>query len=191
MKLAHDDPRAAARLLLGLVPAQTALLQAPLEYDLTIRELGTLRDLHRRRAGVRRRDRAAAHALGGRVPRRGRRADAGRARWPESPSGSAAGAGLSGSTAAGAAPRRCATCSRAPTSASRRRPGPGAALEPDLVFRLFAYAIQPAWTKGHAFTVAQEVPTRAAALARRGRRRRARRASGGRAGTAGGRGSWS
>ena len=33
----------------------------------------------------------------------------------------------------------------------------GAALDPDLVFRLFAYAIQPAWTEGHAFTVAQEV----------------------------------
>ena len=33
----------------------------------------------------------------------------------------------------------------------------GAALDPDLVFRLFAYAIQPAWTKGHAFSVAQEV----------------------------------
>ena len=33
----------------------------------------------------------------------------------------------------------------------------GAALEPDLVFRLFAYAIQPAWTEGHRFTVAQEV----------------------------------
>ena len=33
----------------------------------------------------------------------------------------------------------------------------GAELEPDLVFRAFAYAIHPAWTKGHEFTVAQEI----------------------------------
>ena len=33
----------------------------------------------------------------------------------------------------------------------------GADLDPDLVFRAFAYAIHPSWTKGHAFTVAQEL----------------------------------
>ncbi len=33
----------------------------------------------------------------------------------------------------------------------------GAELDPDLVFRAFAYAIHPAWTKGHRFTVAQEI----------------------------------
>jgi hypothetical protein len=33
----------------------------------------------------------------------------------------------------------------------------GAELDPDLVFRAFAYAIHPAWTKGHTFTVAQEI----------------------------------
>ena len=41
VKLAHDDPRAAARLLIGLVPVEKALLPAPLEYDLTIREART------------------------------------------------------------------------------------------------------------------------------------------------------
>src|SRR6185295_11181709 len=40
VKLAHDDPHAAARLLLQLVPAQAAILDEPLEYDLTIREAG-------------------------------------------------------------------------------------------------------------------------------------------------------
>ena len=33
----------------------------------------------------------------------------------------------------------------------------GADLDPDLVFRAFAYAIHPSWTKGHMFTVAQEI----------------------------------
>ena len=33
----------------------------------------------------------------------------------------------------------------------------GADLEPDLVFGAFAYAIDPAWTRGHRFTVAQEI----------------------------------
>jgi alkyl sulfatase BDS1-like metallo-beta-lactamase superfamily hydrolase len=33
----------------------------------------------------------------------------------------------------------------------------GAELDPELVFRAFAYAIHPAWTKGHSFTVAQEI----------------------------------
>ena len=41
VKLAHDDPRAATRLVLGLIPVQRALLNAPLEYDLTIRGSGT------------------------------------------------------------------------------------------------------------------------------------------------------
>ena len=44
----------------------------------------------------------------------------------------------------------------------------GAELDPDLVFRAFAYAIHPAWTKGHAFTVAQEIadPRRSAGASR-------------------------
>ena len=33
----------------------------------------------------------------------------------------------------------------------------GAELEPGLVFRSFAYVIHPAWTKGHTFTVANEI----------------------------------
>ena len=41
MRLAHDDPRAAARLLLALAPVQRALVTTPLEYDLTIHGTGT------------------------------------------------------------------------------------------------------------------------------------------------------
>ena len=33
----------------------------------------------------------------------------------------------------------------------------GAELDPDLVFRSFAYAIHPAWTRGHRFSVLQEL----------------------------------
>ena len=63
----------------------------------------------------------------------------------------------------------------------------GAELDPDLVFRSFAYAIHPSWTKGHRFVVAQEIadpaPQRWHLVVRDGRsigveprdRRRARR----------------
>jgi hypothetical protein len=33
----------------------------------------------------------------------------------------------------------------------------GANLDPELVYRAFAYAVHPSWTRGHAFTVAQTV----------------------------------
>ena len=63
----------------------------------------------------------------------------------------------------------------------------GADLDPDLVFRSFAYAIHPSWTKGHRFVVAQEIadpspqrwhlhrPRRPLDRRREAHRRRARR----------------
>ena len=33
----------------------------------------------------------------------------------------------------------------------------GASLDPELVYRTFAYAVHPSWTRGHDFTVAQEI----------------------------------
>ena len=33
----------------------------------------------------------------------------------------------------------------------------GAQLDPELVYRTFAYAVHPSWTRGHDFTVAQEI----------------------------------
>ena len=41
VKLAHDDPHAAGRLIAALLPAHGAALGDVLDYDLTIREVGT------------------------------------------------------------------------------------------------------------------------------------------------------
>ena len=156
VKLAHDDPRAATRLLLGLVPAQHALLDAPVEYDLTIRDAGTYAvsvgaegASARTVASPRPRAEAAFHVtadvvtlaelLAG-VPRR-------MGRWfgPVRVKGRKRGAEVLRDTLAGA---------QLDLGAAARA---GADLDPDLVFRSFAYAIQPAWTKGHRFVVAQEI----------------------------------
>ena len=49
----------------------------------------------------------------------------------------------------------------------------GHPVDPDLVFRSLAYAIEPEWTRGHGFTVAYElVGEGGGSLAGRGRRRR-------------------
>ncbi len=156
MKLAHDDPRAATRVLLGLVPAQRALLTAPLEYDLTIRGDGTYAisvgpdsAIARPLAGPRHRSQTSFHVaadvvtltelLAGVNKRMGRWFGSikvrGTRRAAEALRDTLVGAQLDLAQAAQA----------------------GAELDPDLVFRAFAYAIHPAWTKGHAFTVAQEI----------------------------------
>ena len=41
VKLAHDDPAVAGRLLAALLPAQAVAIEGPLSYDVTIREAGT------------------------------------------------------------------------------------------------------------------------------------------------------
>jgi hypothetical protein len=156
VKLAHDDPRAATRLVLGLVPAQRALVTAPLEYDLTIRDSGTYAVSVAGNAATARaigeprpRGEASFHAsadivtlaelLAGVEKRMGRWIGSvkvhGRRRDAETLRAALAGASLDLASAARA----------------------GADLDPDLVFRAFAYAIHPSWTKGHAFTVAQEL----------------------------------
>ena len=156
VKLAHDDPRTATRLMLALVPAQHAIVAAPLEYDLTIRGSGTYavsieegEATARTVGGPRPRDQAAFHLaadvvtlaemLAGVEKRMGRWVGSvkvhGRRRGALALRDALAGASLDLAAAARA----------------------GADLEPELVFRAFAYAIRPAWTKGHTFTVAQEI----------------------------------
>jgi hypothetical protein len=156
VKLAHDDPRAATRLLLGLVPVQRALVPPPVEYDLTIRGDGTYAiSIGQQGAtakplpGPRPRRQAAYHLsadvvtlaelLAG-VPKR-------MGRWfgPIKVHGRRRGAEALRDALVGA---------RLDLAAAARA---GAELDPELVFRAFAYAIHPAWTKGHSFTVAQEI----------------------------------
>ncbi len=156
VKLAHDDPRAATRLLLGLVPAQRGLLPDPVDYDLTIRGSGTYAinvgadgAVALPLAGPRPRREAAFHLaadivtltelLAGVEKRMGRWFGPVKVHGPrrraEELRAALAGADLDLAAAARA----------------------GAALDPDIVFRAFAYAIHPSWTKGHRFTVAQEI----------------------------------
>ena len=143
-------------MLLGLVPVHRALINPPLEYDLTIRGDGTYAisvsaDGARATtlAEPRPRGVAAFHVaadvvtltelLAG-VPKR-------MGRWfgPVKVRGRRRGAEVVRDALLGA---------RLDLAQAARA---GAELDPDLVFRAFAYAIHPAWTKGHAFTVAQEI----------------------------------
>ena len=156
MRLAHDDPAAATRLLLGLVPAQRALITAPLEYDLCIRGHGLYAvSVTAEGAQVRPielpRPRAVAafcvtadvvclaEVLAGVEKRMGR--------WVGS-------VRLRGRGRRARALRDALVRADLGLAAAARA---GADLEPDLVFGAFAYAIDPAWTRGHRFTVAQEI----------------------------------
>ena len=53
VKLAHDDPEAAGRIIAGLLPVQAAIFEGPVDYDLTIAEAGTYRRHRRGRPRVR------------------------------------------------------------------------------------------------------------------------------------------
>ena len=156
VRLAHDDPRTAARLLVALVPAQRALVSAPLQYDLTIRGAGTYAiSIAAGRAtarGVREprpRAQAAFHltadvvtlaeVLAGVQKRMGR--------WIGSVK-------VQGQRRGAEVLRDALVGAQLDLSAAARA---GADLDPDVVWRALAYAIDPAWTKGHTFTIAQEI----------------------------------
>ena len=156
-RLAHEDPAAGARVLTGLLPALGLAIEGPLDLDLVLAEGGVLAvsvedgattvrplDRPRSRRGADARLSAAAAPLAdllaghGPAPRRftgplrltGRRRDRARAALAALPGGAP---GLAAAVAA------------------------GARVEPADVWRLLALAVDPAWTRGHAFTVAQEV----------------------------------
>ena len=156
VKLAHDDPRAATRLLLGLVPVQHVLLDQAVEYDLTIRGSGTYAisvgadsAAARTVAGPRPRREAAFHVAADIVTLTELLAGVNRrmGRWfaPVKVTGRRRGAEVL---------RDALRTTDLDLAATARA---GADLDPDLVFRSFAYAIHPAWTKGHTFTVTQEL----------------------------------
>jgi hypothetical protein len=155
VKLAHDDPEAAARLLAALLPAQAAALATPLDYDLTIAEAGTFAvtiDGPAARVNARPAPRGRGHAdfhlsadaltlaelLAG-VDHR-----IGRWRGP---------ARFSGSRRKLDVLRSLPATKVSLAEAARA----GADLEPALVYRTLSYAVHPAWTKGERFTLAQEI----------------------------------
>jgi hypothetical protein len=155
VKLAHDDPATAAALLVSLLPAQGTAIEGPLGYDLTIREAGTFAiGIAAGRASVeqievpRPRSLAEFHLtadavvlcelLAGVEHRIGRFFGPARVR---------------GRKRRLRELRALATSADSVSAAARA----GARLDPGLVYRLVAYAIHPTWTRGHAFTIAQEI----------------------------------
>jgi hypothetical protein len=155
VKLAHDDPDAAGRILAALLPAQGPLVAGPLSYDLTIRETGTF-------AVTVTDGSASAEAIG--APR-GRREAAFHLRADaltlaellagvEHRIGRFSGrARISGRRRSGAPLRALPTAELTLADAARA----GARLEPALLWQALSYAVHPTWTRGLAFTVAHEL----------------------------------
>ena len=155
VKLAHDDPAVAGRLLAALLPAQAVAIEGPLSYDVTIREAGTFGvAIAGGRASVERLDSphprslAEFHLIGDAVTiaevlagvnhRIGRffgpiRARGRKRRLKE------------------LRPLTAGTISLQDAARS------GARLDPELVYRVLGYAVHPSWTRGANFTIAQEI----------------------------------
>ena len=155
VKLAHDDPATAAALLVALLPGQGAAIEGPLGYDLTIREAGTFAvGIAGGRASVeqieipRPRGIAEFHLTGDAVVLcellAGVEHRIGRFFGPVRVRG----------RKRRVKELRALVASTATVAEAARA---GARLDPGLVYRLLAYAIHPTWTRGHDFTIAQEI----------------------------------
>jgi hypothetical protein len=155
VKLAHDDPEAAGRLIAGLLPVQAAIVQGPVDYDLTIAEVGTF----------------AVTVAGGRAWVKGLESPRGR---NEAEFHIASDALTLAELIAGVPHRLSRFRGPARVSGRKRRTKPlraipkaslsfaeaaraGARLDPGLIFRTFPYVIHAAWARKHTFTVAQQV----------------------------------
>jgi len=155
VKLAHDDPETAGRIIAALLPVQAAVVQGPVDYDLTISEVGTL----------------AVTVAGGRAYVKPLDAPRGRR---EAEFHLTAGALTLAELIAGVSHRIARFRGPARVSGRKRRikhlraiPGAtlslaeaaraGARLDPGLVFRTFPYVIHPAWSRHESFTVAQQI----------------------------------
>ena len=155
VKLAHDDPAVAGRLLAALLPAQAVAIEGPLSYDVTIREAGTFGvAIAGGRASVERlesphpRSVAEFHLIGDALTiaevlagvnhRIGRFFGPIRARGRK---------------------RRLRELRplTAGTISLRDAARAGARLDPELVYRVLGYAVHPSWTRGATFTIAQEI----------------------------------
>ena len=155
VKLAHDDPEAAGRLIAGLLPVQSVIVQGPVDYDLTIAEVGTFavtvasgRAYVKEIPAPRGRREAEFHLsaealtlaeLIAGVPHR-----IGRWRGPLRITG----------RKRRSRPLKAIPAARLSFAEAARA---GARLEPGLVFRTFPYVIHAAWSRDCHFTVAQTV----------------------------------
>jgi chromosome segregation ATPase len=155
VKLAHDDPAAAGRLIAGLLPVQSAIVQGPVDYDITIAEVGTF----------------AVTVAGGRAYVKDLDAPRGRREAEFHLSADA----LTLAELIAGVPHKIGRFRGAARVSGRKRrlkplkaiPGAtlslaeaakaGARLEPGLVFRTFPYVIQAAWSRDHSFTIAQQL----------------------------------
>ena len=155
VKLAHDDPETAGRIIAGLLPVQAVIVQGPVDYDLTITEIGTFSvSVNSGRAYVN----AIAEPRGRREADFHLSADAltlaeliagvphklGRFRGP---------ARVSGRKRRAKPLKTIRTAGLSLAEAARA----GARLEPALVFRTFPYVVHPAWSRDQSFTVAQQI----------------------------------
>jgi hypothetical protein len=155
--LARDEPAVALRLLAALLPLHAEVVDGPLAYDLAVPGFGVLavelghgvaavarRSRPRRRRAVAFRARLDVPALADLL--------AGAAPPPPAPRGLLFRARRAEQAAAalGALPR----VDLALAHLAER----GIALEPALAFHPLARAVEPAWTRGHAFAVGHDVP---------------------------------
>jgi hypothetical protein len=171
VRLAGEDPFTAARLLAELLPAQGAFLREDVDYDLTIRELGTfaitvaagrtsVRLLARPRPRREAEMHLTVHALTLAELLAGRSRRVGRLLSPVKLRGSRR-----------ALEVLAALAQAGPSLAEVARAG--AVLDPELLVRVLPHIFGPADTEGHSFTVAVEVAgetTRAWYLTADGRR---------------------
>src|SRR3954447_22847379 len=158
--MTREDPELAPRLFLQMLPATAQRLEGPLSYDLEIDRLGTWRvDV-------------AGDGGGARVERLRDGSD-GEVDFTivSGPEGIAA-------LAARQSPLKLMMRGQIRIRGKRRRalklralgegPDPtiadalaaGAELDPDAIYRSLPYLIDPEWTRGHAFTVAYEIPNK-------------------------------
>lgn len=153
-RFAAEDPRGAGELIAGLLPAQGPAIGGPVDYDLTIREIGTFavmvwsrRARIQRLTGPRSRREAAFHIEADARSLAELLAGIGRVRRFRGD------ARISGKRRRAKVLNALPTCDLSLADAVRA----GATLDPGPLFRTLRYAIDPAWTVGHSFTVAQRI----------------------------------
>jgi ribonucleoside-diphosphate reductase beta chain len=155
-RMARQDPRLAARLIVMTMPAAVKRLPGPLSYDMTVRELGSWRIA------------VGDNGDGARMEPRDGQTDAVDFRLSTDAAGLAA-------LATGASPLKLMLTGRIRIRGSRRQAGKlralgdatdltladalraGGEVDTDAIFRSLPYLIDPDWTRGHSFVIGYHV----------------------------------